>query len=218
MSISRIAVVVGLFCSTTFSSGNLVMIYHALPALLLPYAADSTGKAPLGPPPSHLLQQWKLLFDRGHYTFPGNAILAASAFFYAGRQLSETFYTQKRLYYIAALLDIAVIPFTLILVVPANVELLKREAWARKGIEEKEPRSGTGPERLETVDLIRWWGRLGAIRAGFPLVAIGVAAAAACESNPAALGSLSTESASLALGTAAFIFMVLCFGQPVVKV
>lgn len=194
------------------------MIYHALPALLLPDGPVSRRTTPAGP---HILQQWQLLLHRGHYTFTGNAILAASAFFYAGRQPPETSYLQKRLCYAAAGLDLAVIPFTLMFVVPVNVELLQRAARARKGVAESSSASETGLKMLSDVDLIRWWGWLGTIRAVFPLVAIAMTIAAATtriESDVAQLDSLSTESASLALGTALFIFMVVCFGQPVVQV
>lgn len=194
------------------------MIYHALPALLLPHGPVSRKTTPAGP---HVLQQWQLLFDRGHYTFPGNAILAASAFFHAGRQLPETLCSQKRLYYAAAGLDLAVIPFTLMFVAPVNVELLQRAARARKGVAESRSASETGLKTLSDVDLVKWWGWLGAIRAVFPLVAIAMTIAAAStsiESDVAKLDSLSTESASLALGTALLIFMVVRFGQPAVQV
>lgn len=92
------------------------------------------------------------------------------------------------------------------------MELLRRSGLAKKGIEKKVPHSGTKLEMLETVDLINWWGRLGVIRAMFPLLAIAVAVAV--EADPASLGSFSTESTSLAVGTALFVFMVVRFGKP----
>jgi hypothetical protein len=195
---------IGVFCSTAFSLGNLVMIYHALPALLL-----QSPSSPL------LLQQWQLLLHRGHYLFPGSAILAASAFFVAGRRMSSA----QTLYFAAAALNLAVIPFTLIFVAPVNVELLQRAARARKGIAEVKRSAETGFRALDDGELIGWWGTLGAIRAVFPLGGIVMAmAGAGFESTVGGGGVLSTESVSLALGTAVFIFMVVRFGLPVVQV
>jgi hypothetical protein len=140
---SSIALIIAVFCSTIFSSGNPVMIYHALFALLLPHGPVSRRTRPAGP---HILQQWQLLLDRGHYTFPENVILAASAFFHAVRQLPETSCSQKRLFYAAAGLHLAVIPFTLMFVTPVNVELLQRAARARKGVAEFEECIGDGSQ------------------------------------------------------------------------
>jgi Domain of unknown function (DUF1772) len=207
MSPSHIPLLVGVFSSTVFSAGNLVIVYHGLPALLLPYSSGTTP-----PPQSHLAQQWRLLFHRGHYTFPGNAILAAAAFFYAGRQ------AQKSLYYLAACLDLAVVPFTLILVERVNHELLRRAAWAEKEVEGEKKGSGNGIERDGTKDLVQRWGRLGAIRAVLPLLAILVAAAAEVDLVDFKLDGIKGESAGLFLGTGLLIFMVVGFGLPNVEV
>lgn len=208
MSPSHIPLLLGVFSSTFFSVGNLILIYFGLPALFLPYSSSKTL-----PPESHLALQWSLLFRRGHYTFPGSAILAAAAFFYAGRQ------TQKSLYYLAACLDLAVVPFTLIFMGRINHELRRRAAWAESGVEGGKRRSGSEIEKYGTKDLVQWWGRLGAIRAVLPLLAILVAAAAEVDLAEFKLeGGIEGESAGLVLGTGLLIFLVIRFGLPNVEV
>jgi hypothetical protein len=217
MSPERIAFAVGVFCSTVFSAGNLVLIYIGLPALLLCSSSDPTSKARSATPAAYLARQWRLLFLRGHLIMPANAILSATAFFYAGRQLHDAETVQKQLYYLAACFDLAVVPFTLIFIGKTNDELLRRAALADMGSNEEKPRSGTGIETYETADLIRWWGSLGAIRTVFPLMAI--LAAVAASSDPVSFsGSFSTESVSLFTGAALLIFMVIRFGVPPVEV
>jgi Domain of unknown function (DUF1772) len=217
-NVSPIPPLLGIVSSTVFSAGNLVIIYHALPGLLLSY----NNRNPT-PPLTHLLQ-WRVLFHRDHYTFPGSVILAASAFFHAGRQLSaDTRLAGEMMaayyYYAAAALALAVIPFTLIFVVGTNAELERRAALVEAGTEEKRaPLPGSWVEACGTVDLIRWWGTLGVIRAMFPLMAIMVAAAAWVDATDLFASELSAESAALFLGMASFVFLVVRFGLATVEV
>jgi hypothetical protein len=218
MSPQPLALLLGIVSSTVFSAGNLVMIYHGLPGLLLPY----NNFNPPPPPLTNLLLQWRLFFHRGHYTFPGSAILAASAFFYAGRHSpTETRLAGEKAvayyYYAAAALALAVIPFTLIFVGGTNAELERRAALAETEKEEKRAPLGSGIEACGTVDLIRWWGTLGVIRAVFPLMAIMVAAAGGVDAGDFS-SELSAESAALFLGTATFVFLVARFGLATVEV
>ena len=184
-----IASTVGITLSSFFSGGNLVSIYIALPALLLPAptsskkktgSSTSTSTAKPATPGPQLARQWRVIYNKGKGSaLPVIAVNCAS-FVFAALQLPESDYVQRRLFLAAAGMIVSAVPYTLIFMAKTNDLLFRRaeEGDAMTEVNEGDVTEvgmskGQGLEGYRTEDLIRRWGVLNTVRAALPLVGIG---------------------------------------------
>ena len=84
-----------------------------------------------------MLIQWRRMFLRGKATGPPLGLGAAAALAYVAYQTSDPYL--RNLYAVAAVMPVAIVPFTLLIIEPVNGVLLERAAAvdAKKEIVEK---------------------------------------------------------------------------------
>lgn len=134
---------------------------------------------------SYLLRQWFHLFSKGMHTMPpttlGSALLyTLCAFTLPGPLLPDSWNelaTKRACYFLSALLSAGVMAFTLTALKPVNSalhervqEIVKQEqgdGTAAVGV-----KGQTDDKRGETEALIRQWGKMNAIRAILPVMAV----------------------------------------------
>ncbi|KAJ4982578.1 hypothetical protein SVAN01_11931 [Stagonosporopsis vannaccii] len=138
----------------TLAAGtNLSSTLVTLPALLLS-------------PPASLASQWKSLFDHG--IVPVVSLTLSSAAGFAALAYHATLtpavtasglvsYRVRNLYAGAALLGVALAPYTQVLMGGVNAELARRAAERANGAEKERERES---EREGTGELVRKWGTL----------------------------------------------------------
>ena len=163
------------------------LTYIALPALLVsapkpsaPNAKPSSSLQPLTTS-DHLARQYQRIFDVGAAVGPVVGALSAASFIYASRMLPANATVPKSLFIAAAVLNVAVAPFTAIAMRRTNNELQRRSREASAGKDEslsrKDAKAGT-VESYKTPELIEWWGVLNAMRGWIQIAAFACATTA----------------------------------------
>lgn len=128
-------------CSTTgvlanfaFFCMNTTINYITMPALLLGHPQHATSKAASknsGPPTiPHLNRQWQEVYFRGHKVGPGLALGAGLAHGSAAYFARET--AVKWFFGAAAATSIAIVPYTLLVMLSTNDELHERAASSKE--------------------------------------------------------------------------------------
>ncbi|SMQ51911.1 unnamed protein product [Zymoseptoria tritici ST99CH_3D7] len=160
---------VTLICGTTgvvanfaFFFVNTAINYITMPVLLIghsesalkPTSSDKTG-APSIP---HLNRQWQEVYFRGHRMGPGLAISATLAHGLAAYSADDS--TVKWFFGAAAAASIAVVPYTLLVMLPTN-DALHARADAKK--------DGDGDDE-KTLGLIVKWVGMSKVRANIALL------------------------------------------------
>ena len=195
----------GIFASTFFTAANFHSSFHGIPTLLLPSASPTTTSSKATDPssstqpsptattdtpatsPSHLATQRQHIYDLGVRTYPPFAGLATLMFGYAAYTFTANpplplthavagLPVQTWLFALAALLNLAAGPFTVLVMAKCNGELERRSKAVRDGVDIPEGRDGESEaEKMTTAELVRWWGRLNAVRACLPMAGAGLA-------------------------------------------
>jgi hypothetical protein len=100
------------------------------------------------------------LYSLGSKGGPAAAILSCAFYIYAARKsLNTPASLQKRLFYTAAALSVAIVPFTFSVMKRTNDELHRRGHAATQG-EEADAKADAQNDAIEgyqTPELIRWW-------------------------------------------------------------
>jgi hypothetical protein len=170
---SALALAVGIFSSTKFMAMNTTLNYIAFPAYYLPdlQTLHRTNKlqATCSTPessPALLLRQWTLTYRTGHLIGPASVILSTAAFIYASRTCPPELKTQL---YAAAASAAVAFPFTVVFIVPVNLELFRRvdALEASENLAEQEKMAGGDTQALITKCL--WYSK---IRALMPVPAV----------------------------------------------
>ena len=155
-----------------FAGGNLTISSIVVPSLLLasPSAKsqlESEVKTPTSnqriqpfTDPSHIVRQWQYIYNIGSTAGPVAAFGGAASFLYAVRKLPASSIVEPRLLLAAAVLCVAVIPFTLISMIRTNNELHRRANAATAGNEAKIDETATGIDGYSTPELVQWWAKL----------------------------------------------------------
>ena len=169
--------IAGITFSAIFFGGNLGLSFIAVPTLLLsatpsnlPAQANGANRVSPTSTPSerpatklpHLARQWQYMYNIGKGAGPFFALLASGSWLYAALKLPAGSNPQQRLFVIAAVLSVAVIPFTLGVMKWTNDELMLRADAATRSEDDKrnaEAEKGT-VKTYQTHDLIRWWAKL----------------------------------------------------------
>ncbi len=149
------------------------LTYIALPGLLVsapkPNAQNAKPSSSLQPltGSDHLARQYERIYDIGAAVGPVVAVLSASSFIYASRLLPANAGVARSLFIAAAVLNVAVAPFTLTVMAKTNNELHRRSREAGAGRDEslgrKDAKAGS-VESYKTPELMEWWGFLNALR------------------------------------------------------
>ncbi len=158
-----LAGVLGIAFSSMFVGGNWVVTYANVPVLMLPSSTSSADKAQKPEAsPSHLARQWQMTYDIGSKAGPFLAVSSCVSYLYAARELPSAAVTQKRLFVAAAVLSMAIVPFTFTVMKRTNGELHRRALAATQGKEEeaKADAEKDGVESYQTNELLRWWSTL----------------------------------------------------------
>jgi hypothetical protein len=124
-----------------------------------------------------LLTEWRSLRQRTRTFAQPLAVLAGSAYFLTA-YLIHSPRVPERTYKLvgAGLATLAIIPFRFLGMYGANVELLHREeesfdASGEGRQEEAEGiAKGTNAKGGNTLDIVRWWGKMNLVRASLPLI------------------------------------------------
>lgn len=163
------------------------LTYIALPGLLVsapkPSAPNAKPSSSLQPftTSDHLARQYQKIFDIGAAVGPVLGVTSASSFIYASRLLPANATVPKSLLIAAAVLNVAIAPFTAIVVGRTNSELQRRSREASAGKDEslarKDAKHGS-VESYNTPELIEWWGFLNALRGWIQFGAFACAATA----------------------------------------
>jgi hypothetical protein len=139
----------------------------ALSLMAVPVLLETTDE------PTQLYRQWVTMYGHGHQVLPGLAIITAGL--YARIALSLRSTTRPwSLFVLAGLATVAIIPFTLVFMVPTNDLLFALEKGTEKGTEK-----GQGSMSImDAKELVLWWSRLHLMRSVMPLIGavIGVSA------------------------------------------
>ena len=149
------------------------LTYIALPGLLVsapkpsaPNAKPSSSLQPLTTS-DHLARQYQRIFDIGAAIGPVIGVTSAASFIYASRLLPANATLPKRLLIAAAVLNVAIGPFTMIVMGRANSELQRRSKEVSAGKDEslarKDAKHGS-VKSYNTPELLEWWGFLNALR------------------------------------------------------
>ena len=81
--------------------------------------------------------------------------------------------SSRILFLLAAALNLSIIPFTLGVMAKTNNELIRRANAATEGLDASPMEKGTGVEKYQTPELVRWWGTLNVYRASLQVGAMG---------------------------------------------
>ncbi|OAA62817.1 hypothetical protein SPI_04357 [Niveomyces insectorum RCEF 264] len=154
----RAAQATGLFVSAAAAGAGLGLSVFTVPRLL-------------EAPPDLMLRQWKRTFDRGKPVFIASGVVSALSYGYvyyaAQRSLASSHVlVASRLPLLAAGLSLAVMPYTLLFVLPTNKKLEARVAQVAEA-EEKRTAGGsagtktfTAEEEESAKQLVDRWGLL----------------------------------------------------------
>ncbi|KAK2460998.1 hypothetical protein APHAL10511_006939 [Amanita phalloides] len=190
----NLALVIAILSSAFASGGIISLSLLTVPALLLPSASlppsSSPSRAP-ATPLSHLAHQWLLIHHRGKHIYPSLAATSALAFSYlATYSLHSRPDKLARMYVTAAAFTIAIVPFTLGVIMPTNRRIeacamrhLRLDQESEKEEEEEDKdKAEREKEDQDMPQLMVKWAWLNTIRGVFPLMgaAIGATAATLC--------------------------------------
>lgn len=176
------ATAVGITLSAFFIGGNLALSTVSIPALLLPPTSDakSTSKSAPSTADAQLARQWCFTYDNAKAEAIPLIVGGALSLGYAAFLLPPFLAAQRYLYVSSATLFVLVMPYTLTVMHPTNLELMRRAADG-EAVAEVQEGDVTGAGRLttkgvkgqRTADLIRQWAMLNIGRASLPLLSIG---------------------------------------------
>ena len=161
--------------------------YIAVPALLVsapkpsaPNARPSSSLQPLTTS-DHLARQYQRIFDLGSMIGPIVGAISSASFLYARSQLPVSAIVPRYLFIAAAVLNVAVAPFTVVVMANANGELQRRSREASAGKDETltrtSPKAG-GVRNYNTPELLEWWASLNAMRGWIQVASIACATTA----------------------------------------
>jgi Domain of unknown function (DUF1772) len=196
--------ILGLISNTVFAVGSLTLTHFPIQIILLPSpekhallsAKRSYFLTPLapkyGPGQRHalpaastamLLRTWVYVFLKGARAFPSFAVSAGVCYVFCARAVPGRIMAldsdggRKALYILAAVLSLAIFPFTQTVLRNTNEKLYEkveaRMAMERvngAAVEEKEDEE----EKREIAGLIAEWGRWNAVRSLLPILAGGL--------------------------------------------
>lgn len=160
----------GILSSSAFVGMNTTINYITMPTLLLghlPQAksqADSNRSSSNTGTISHLNRQWQEVYNRGHLVGPALAVLGGISYGSAAYFVEEAI--AKRVFGAAAVSMIAVVPYTLLFMVPTNNELHERANAAGKGS------STAHSDKQSTLDLVLKWVSMSKTRANIAFVSV----------------------------------------------
>ena len=112
---------------------------------------------------------------------PVIGVTSASSFIYASRLFPANATVPRSLFIAAAILNVAIAPFTATVMARTNSELHRRSREASAGKDETAGRKGAkagSVESYETPELIEWWGFLNALRGWIEVGAVACATTA----------------------------------------
>ncbi|KAH8883518.1 hypothetical protein GQ53DRAFT_663765 [Thozetella sp. PMI_491] len=133
-----------LFISCTLSGASLGLSVFVIPRVL-----ES--------PPALMVQQWERTFDNGRHILLSASQAAAAAYFYLAYCFGMSAGAAGKLYFLAGILCVGCIPYTLAVIMPTNRKLLlKVEELGRLGAEKELVETGPKEERAEY--LVSRWG------------------------------------------------------------
>ncbi|SMR54417.1 unnamed protein product [Zymoseptoria tritici ST99CH_3D1] len=152
----------GVLANFAFFCVNTAINYITMPVLLIghsesalnPTSCDKAGAATI----PHLNRQWQEVYSRGHRMGPALAVSATVAHGLAAYSANE--WTVKCLFGAAAAASIAVVPYTLLVMLPTN-DALHARADAKKD------RDG---DDEKTLGLIVKWVGMSKVRANIALL------------------------------------------------
>lgn len=127
---------------------------------------------------SYLLRQWFHLFSKGMHTMPPFALSSAVCYAFCATMLpgtlstSDTMVAKRAFYGLATLLSVGVMVFTLTALKPVNSALHERVKEVVAKVSHADQADDVDDKRAETEMLIRKWGKMNAIRAILPVMAI----------------------------------------------
>jgi hypothetical protein len=171
LSIPAIAVITGAFLSGTQPYCSAPIIFPPLTLftgamlsiclLSIPILLDTNTNV------NHLIVQWVRLYHYGHLLLPSLSVATCSTYLYTAiskRTSPKLSYSTSRVaYFVAGSATVAIIPFTLAVMVPTNNKLFSLN-------EDVEVADGQAVAMLESVQiLVRTWARMHFARSLFPL-------------------------------------------------
>lgn len=133
---------------------------------------------------SHVARQWQYCYDLGKKVYPSIAISSSLMYSYVSYTLSKTSAPGSRaskLFAAAAGLNVLIVPFTVLLMVPVNNAIKKfttgdHDLPAGADPSTEEYKQSAKAER-KLADLLEQWSLLNTIRGLFPLAGAGLGAA-----------------------------------------
>ena len=140
---------------TAFLGINITCSFLALPAILQHATSPETAA-----------RQWKTIYDRGKRTGPPIGLAALSSFAYVAYHAANP--AARRLWILAAILPVSIVPYTLLLLAPTNNALLERVRRWDKREEVSEAKEGS------TKELLQAWQRLNYGRSMLPTLGVAV--------------------------------------------
>lgn len=168
MATFQTACLVGVVGSTAFTSANFALSLIAVPALLLTTPKSLPDADSAKQIARHHARQWQTIYNLGHRAGPITGIISSASFIYAALQIPPTAAANSWILFLAAVMALGVVPFTLLIMDYVNNELHRR-ADSRP-----EPTAASEFKRriinTDTQGLIQSWAWLGLLRASFTLV------------------------------------------------
>ncbi|KPI35265.1 uncharacterized protein AB675_3772 [Cyphellophora attinorum] len=172
---TALATAIGVASSSAFLSCGLTLSYLSIPSILLP-APPNTTPAQTKSLHDSAARSWQYLYDVGKKVGPAIGTVGAAAYIYAARNFPSAAKTERQLLYAAAVMNMLVGPFTIVVMARTNTEIYRRADAAKVGEDERVARKGKGSiEGIETPELLKRWARLNAWRCVFPVVALALA-------------------------------------------
>jgi len=118
-----------------------------------------------------ILRQWKKSFDVAKFTQPALAVISSISYGYLAYQMQGTLdQPRAEMYGLAAVANMALFPWTMIIMMPTNKKLFRKFDDAQ-AMREKEEATEVGlPKGESTKELIDWWGTMNVVRGVMPLI------------------------------------------------
>ena len=147
---------------------ELTIFHRAASILSLSYA--SVPCFLLAPSPI-LVRQWDRVFERGKILNPSISALSALSYAFLSYRLYGTLnHPKAEMYALSALFTLAIMPYTVIGMLPTNKKL-KKKLEEMKGLDIGEKATEIGLAKGESAkELLDWWATLNFGRGIFPLV------------------------------------------------
>lgn len=165
--------------SGTFIGTSLSISAMTVPSLLLTHpSASKEVKAMML---ENATRSWKYIYDVGKKVGPMAGLVGSCGYVYAAQALPSDLLIEKRMLYAAAVANMLVGPFTMLIMQPTNDELIRRANAASAGKVATEASKNVRAGSIESYDipkLIQRWSKLNAARSIFPVAAAVLAATA----------------------------------------